>query len=489
MIQYVAYAILALLAGALYCTLAGWLERRWCFTVSLAAAGVSLASSVACLLQVLASGPFSYSMGGWPAPWGIELRVDWLSAPMMVLVSYVTLANLPTARRMAEGKAPFQRAVFYTLYLLCAAGHLGIVITGDVFNLYVLIEISALAGYALLSFGTTRATLSSFNYLILGSVGASFYLLGVGFVYMLTGTLNMSGLAEHLTVLSMNNSIVVAFGILLVGLFIKMAFFPLHAWMPGAYSHASPAAAGLLAPLTTKVMIYVVVRLGITVFPPRFALNLPHISELVLWLAVCAILGGAALALAQRSVIRMVTYIMVAEVGYMMGGLFLGNRVGAMGTLYHIFADSLMTLCLFLTASNIVYRTGSDRFESFRGLFSAMPFTMGAFVVAALSMIGVPPTAGFFGKWFFLQGAIADGHWIYGGALVLSSLVNVVLFFRIFEIAFFQPVPQGRRAVLVEAPADMVVPPVVTAVAIVALGLGAGQFSNILLQLFPQTFR
>lgn len=489
MSQYVAYAVLALVAGALYCTLAGWLERRWCFTVSLLAAGASVLSSVVCLALVVGQGPFSYTMGGWSAPWGIEFRVDWLSAPMMVLVSLVALLNLPTARRMAEGRSDFQRAVFYTLYLLCAAGHLGIVVTADVFNLYVLIEISALTGYALLSFGTTRATLSSFNYLIIGSVGASFYLLGIGFLYMLTGTLNMTGLAGHLAVLSMNNSVVVAFGILLVGLFIKMAFFPLHVWMPNAYSHASPAAAGLLAPLTTKVMIYVVVRVGVSVFPPRFAFNLPHISELVLWLAVTAILCGAGMALAQRSLVRMVTYIMVSEVGYMMGGLFLGNRVGALGTLYHIFADSLMTLCLFLAASNIVYRTGSDRFESFRGLFSAMPFTMGCFAVAALSMIGVPPTAGFFGKWYFLQGAIADGHWIYGTALILSSLVNVVLFFRIFEIAFFQPVPEGRRAVVIEAPPDMVAPLILTATSIVALGLGTGPFSEILLRLFPQTFR
>lgn len=273
--QLPAVALLAPLAAGLIACLAQWLGRASAARTAWAAAGAGLAASLAAslmlVMQTLEQGQVRYWMGGWAPPWGIELVVDSFGAMVLALIPLAALANLPAAARIAGRAAPEKPGVFCALYLLCAAGHMGVVAAGDMFNLYVLIEITALSGYALLSMGSKRAPLSAFNYLLIGSVGASLYLLGVGYVYIMTGTLNMADIARVLKMLPLSGSVLAAFAIILAGLMTKMALFPLHAWMPNAYAHASPASAGLLAPLTTKVMVYVLIRLLLNVFGPEFS--------------------------------------------------------------------------------------------------------------------------------------------------------------------------------------------------------------------------
>ena len=221
------------------------------------------------------------------------------------------------------------------------------------------------------------------------------------------------------------------------------------------------------------------IRLMLTVFTPSFAFDALSISNGVVWLAVIAIVMGAFLALKERSLKKMLTYIIIAEVGYMVGGAWLGNRAGMTGAVLHIVNDALMTLCVFLAVGNIVYKTKGHRFEDLQGLFKKMPFTMGGFVIGAISIIGVPPTCGFFSKWYLISGAIQAGQYHFMVALLFSSLVSVVLFFRVIEIGYYEPFADHHghdhaSQPMDEAPLSMVVPLLVVAAGLILVGLYTG---------------
>lgn len=469
------------LLSALVVSAASWTNNRLCFPITVAGLAASFAASVGVLITVITSGPLTYKMAGWNAPMGIGYVIDYLSAPILVVITSVALVNIISARKSVEDEFKGKTGAFYSLYILFVTGMLGIVSTGDAFNLYVLLEIAALTGYALIGLGKDRAALSSLNYLFIGTIGASFYLLGVGYLYIATGTLNMADLAGIIPTLNGNTMILFAFIICMTGLFIKMALFPLHGWLPNAYSYSSTASTGVIAPLTTKVMIYAMIRVGLYVFTPEYTFNSNAIGEAIVWVSISAIVMGSLLALTQKSLLKMLTYIIVAEVGYMVGGFWLGNKMGITGATLHIINDAAMTLCLFMAAGTIVYKIGDDRFENLKGLFRKMPFTMIGFTVGALAVIGIPPTCGFFSKWYLITGGLDAGHYPFVIALLFSSLVNAVLFFRIFEIAYFEPFTDshdhshhGHEEKINEAPLSMLVPLFVAAASLIILGIYSG---------------
>lgn len=486
--HFPALLIIVPLLSALIVSAMGWINRRWCFPLAVAALSGALAISVGLLTQVMATGPIAYKMAGWSPPIGITYVIDYLNAPILVVILAVALLNLIAAKTWIEKDFSEKIGAYLALYLLFLSGMVGIVSTGDAFNLYVLLEIGSLTGYALIGLGKERAPLSSLNYLFMGTIGASFYLLGIGYIYIATGTLNMADIASMIPQLAESGTLFLALIICMAGLFVKMALFPMHGWLPNAYSNAPSASAGLIAPLTTKVMIYAMVRLGLTVFTPQFTFSRGMLSEAIVWVAVAAIIAGSLLALMQRRLSRMLTYIIVAEVGYMVGGFWLGNEAGVTGATLHIINDAAMTLTLFLAVSAITWKLGSDKFEDLQGLFGKMPFTMMGFVIAALAVIGIPPTCGFFSKWYLITAGINAGQWAFVGALLFSSLTNAVLFFRIFEIAFFEPFATGHGhhdhgPTFSEAPLTMVVPLIVAAISLIALGLYSGDIVTKLIQL------
>ncbi|MGD8512536.1 MAG: monovalent cation/H+ antiporter subunit D family protein [Deltaproteobacteria bacterium] len=481
--QYPALLVIVPLLSALVISAAGWINKRLCFPIAVAALGVAAYSSIGLLLRVMEEGAIVYRLGGWDPPMGIAYYVDHLNGLVLAVVSVVAFLNLIASKKSIEQELPDKTAPFYALYVLQVTGLLGIVATGDAFNLYVLLEITALSGYAMLAMGKDRAQLSTLNYLYMGTIGACFYLLGVGYLYIVTGSLNMVDIANILPPLYESKAVLGAFIICLVGVWVKMAFFPLHAWLPNAYTHGPSAASSLIAPLVTKVMIYVMIRLIFTVFTPEFAFNILAVSKPIVWLAVAAILMGAILALAERNLKKMLTYIIVAEVGYMVGGAWLGNRAGMTGAILHIVNDALMTLCAFLVVSNIAYKLKGYAFDDLKGLVRKMPFTMGALVIAALSIIGVPPTCGFFSKWFLISGAIQAGQYAFMVALLFSSLVNVVLFFRVIEICFYEPFSNDHGhghhpEPMAEAPLTMLVPLFIVAAGLILVGLYTGDIVN-----------
>lgn len=481
--QYPIIVLLAPLFGSLVVGFAGMTDRRVCFPVTITALTISLATSLGILQRVIDGGVIRYFVGGWSRPVGIgiELRIDTINALVLVVITTVALLTAVFSFRRAKEDKTEKTPLFYVLYLLLVMGLSGMAITGDAFNLYVLLEVSSLTSYALIAMGKTkRAAVAAFNYIIMGTIGASFYLLGVGYLYLRTGTLNMVEIHNVISGFETGSStIVVAFVMIIVGVMIKMAFFPLFGWLPNAYSYCPSSTSCVLAPLMTKVSVYVMIRMMLTVFGTDWVFgNLPY-SQWMVGMAIIAILAGSVLALAQVELKKMFCYLIVAEVGYMVGGAWLANHWGMVGAIYHIMSDAPMTLCMFLAAGIFLKQAGVVRIDQLDGMFRKMPVTMTAFVVGALAMIGIPPTCGFFSKWYLIRGGMESGHWGYVIALLISSLVNAVLFFRIFEIAYFGKKPvesHGQHRdhadeVVAEARPSALLPLLATAAIIVLLGL------------------
>ncbi|MBN2426807.1 MAG: monovalent cation/H+ antiporter subunit D family protein [Deltaproteobacteria bacterium] len=467
------------LLAAFAVNLLGKISKKHVAPWTLASLILSAGTSLWVLKDVLQNGKFSYTVGGWMAPYGIELVLDPLSALMLVMVSWVALIATFSALPSIKKEMPGREHLFFSLYLILICGMMGLVITGDAFNLYVLLEITSITTYGLIAMGKGRAPLSSFNYIIMGTIGACFYLLGVGYLYLLTGTLNMADIASRLPALYESPTVATAFCFLIVGVWIKMAFFPLHGWLPNAYTYAPKGASVLVAPLMTKVSVFLMIRIMFSIYSPEYDF-LMHlgIKNLVVWAATIAIVGASLIALTQKDFLKMLSYIVVAEVGYMVGGVWLANQEGLTGAIFHILNDSLMTLCFFLVASAIAYRTGSSRIADFRGLFQKMPLTMLALSVGALSVVGVPPTCGFFSKWYLLLGGVEAGQWEFVAALIFSSIVNAVLFYRVFEVAFShseeEPSLKFENSRILETSPMMIPPLVVIPVVLLVIGLSAG---------------
>ncbi len=460
---------------AIITPLLGWWKKDLCYPWVLLALTLSAVASVLTLLQTLKTGPVHYYLGGWNPPWGIEYVIDRLNGMMLVLVSISSWLVAIYSKRSVEIETPGKEVYFYTILLLQVVGFQGIVITGDLFNLYVFLEVASLTGYALIAVGEKGALLASFRYLIMGTVGACFYLLGVGYLYFATGSLNIADLAHLLPPLYGSKVVLVAFAFFLSGIAIKMALFPLHVWLPDAYTRAPSTSSALLAPLMTKISMYVMIRILFTVFEPGFSLKTLPTASIMTWVGIVAIIAGALMALAQTDFKRMVCYIVVAEVGYIVGGVGLANQIAIKGAILHILNDSIMTLGLFAVAGIITLQKKGHRLTDFAGSFQKIPFTMAAFTVFALAIIGVPPTGGFFSKWYLIQGGALAHNWIFVSALLGSSLVNVILFFRIFEIAYgfeeHHDHHNSHHTSMKEAPLTMLVPTYAVALGIIAVGL------------------
>ncbi len=466
----------------------GLWKKNLCYPMTVLTLGFCLILTVNIIVSVIEIGTFSYRLGGWTPPWGIEYVIDHLNAYIAIIVSFISFIFAIYSRKSIEKEISSEKIpYFYTLYLLLAAGLLGITLTGDLFNIFVFLEITSLSAYALIAIGDENAPLASFNYLIMGTIGACFYLLGVGYLYISTGSLNIADLAGLLPGLYHSKTIIAAFGFFIVGIAVKIAFFPFHIWLPDAYTHAPSAVSAFVASTMTKVGAYVMIRIMYTVFEPRFSTDILPITAILGWIAAAAIIFGSILALAQKDIKRILSYIIIAEVGYIVMGVSIANKSGFTGAVLHIMNDALMMACLFSVAGAIIYRTGSRDIYTFGGLGRKMPFTMAALFVSAVSIAGLPPTAGFFSKWYLLLGTIYEKKWIFAGSLIFSSLVNAVIFFRILEIVYFKKHPQ--TGLIKEVPMSMLIPILITAGGILITGFYSGDIiSSIIRFAVPREF-
>lgn len=441
------------------------------YAVAVAASWLALAVSWALLGQVQAGGPISYELGGWAPPWGIEYRIDLLNAYVMLIVSAIGAVVITFARpSVRQEMGPHREFLFYAVYLLCLAGLLGVTITGDAFNIFVFLEVSSLSSYILIGLGRDRRALTAaYRYLIFGTIGATFFLIGVGLIYAATGTLNIADMAQRIAPIGDSRTVRAALAFIVVGLLIKSAVFPLHFWLPNAYTYAPSVSTVFLAATATKVSIYVLVRMVFTLFGTELAFTNILVDKLLLVTAVAAMFVGSTVAIFQVNVKRMLAYSSVAQIGYMIVGIGMVSVLGVTGGLLHMFNHALIKGALFLSLGCVVYRTGSVSLDAMAGLGRRMPWTMGAFVVSGLGLIGVPLTAGFVSKWYLILAALERDWWVLAVLIVLSSLLAVIYIWRVVEVAYFRPAPADAPAG--EAPLPMLVVTWVLTLASVYFGI------------------
>ena len=452
--------------------------RRAAWALALTVSWAVLAMAILLLRRVLSEGVISYSLGGWVAPIGIEYRIDVVSAWVLLVVASIGAVVMPYARASVEREVEPQKVpLLYSALLLCLTGLLGITVTGDVFNLFVFLEISSISAYALIATGPDRRALhAAYKYLIMGSIGATFIVIGIGMMYVMTGTLNMVDLAQRLPEVS-SRTVSVAFAFLTVGISLKLALFPLHLWLPDAYTFAPSTVTAFLASTATKVAVYMLVRFFFTIFGPTFSLEVMTFQWVLLPLALIAILSASMTAIYQMNVKRLLAYSSVAQIGYMALGISLASVPGLTAGLLHLFNHAIMKAALFMSMGAVMYQVGSVRIEAMRGLGRKMPWTMAAFVLGGLSLIGVPATVGFISKWYLVLAAVQAGLWVVAVLVLVGSLLAVVYIWKVVEAAYFHEFPGGFE--VKEAPLSMLLPIWALVVANLYFGLNATLTSGI----------
>lgn len=466
------------LAAALAIPLTGTWKKKSGFSIAISTALIAAALSVYGFLHVLLNGTIHYHFGGWAPPIGIEYVYDPLSAFVSLVINAVALIVIAHSCRVVDSDVEGRQIHYYAVVMLLLCGFNGMIITGDLFNLYVFIEISSLSGYALIAVGQKRSVFAAFRYLIIGTIGASFYLLGIGYLYFTGGTLNMNDLASMLPLMKDSPTIRVALILIVVGLGIKMALFPMHGWLPDSYTYAPTTSSALIAPLGTKVAAYSLLRILFFVFGlDYFSRDLP-LADLIAVFSCGGILFGSIMAIAQKELKRMLAYSSIAQIGYIGLGIGLANPFGFIGAVLHLLNHAFMKACLFLVAGNLRAKTGHTNIALFDDTFrKKYPWTMAAFTIAALSMIGLPPLAGFFSKWYLALGTIETSKWVYLAVILVSSLLNAVYFFRIIEKIYLKsPIIDKNRLnddhiKKDEAVPSMLIPTLTFAFGLIVLGI------------------
>jgi multicomponent Na+:H+ antiporter subunit D len=465
--------VLVPLIGAL---LAALCRRGWQgLSIAAIACLADTVAGVWMLLQVRQTGaPISYVMGGWAAPWGIEYRVDVLNAFVIVIVAAIGAIAMPFAGSSVAREIDDDRqAWFYCMFLTCLAGLVGIAVTGDAFNIFVFLEISSLATYVLIAMGRDRrALLAAYQYLVVGTIGATFYVIGIGLLYLATGTLNLVDMASRLVPVVNEDArpVLAALAFVTVGISLKLALFPLHGWLPNAYAYAPSVATAFLAGTATKVAIYLLLRFFFGVLDPSLDFVSPPVDDILMVASVAAMFLASLSAVFEGNARRMLAYSSVGQVGYITLGIAIANQDALTGAIVHLFNHAVMKAALFLAMGAIFYRIGSVKISDLAGIGRKMPFTTTAFVIAGLGIIGVPGTAGFISKWYLALGALESGNWLLVFLIVASSAIAVAYIGRVVEAAWLRE-PSELAARATEAPLAMLVPIWVLALATLYFGI------------------
>ncbi|HHJ98816.1 MAG TPA: monovalent cation/H+ antiporter subunit D family protein [Actinobacteria bacterium] len=422
------------------------------------------------IARVATRGPFSYVVGGWTAPYGIELRFDEFSAVVAIICLLGVLA-IVFSRRYAERALQAERIpYYYALLLLNLTGMLGFTVTGDLFNLFVFLEILSLSGYALVAIsGEKIAEMAAFKYLVMGAISSLMVLFGTGMLYALTGSLNMADITSRLAGAT-QTPLIVALGAMTLGFMVKAALFPLHVWLPDAHAIAPSPVSAILSGLVVKVGIIGMLRLYQIAYGSG-AVDLAGLNLVLTWLGALAIVMGAFFAVFQDDIKMMLAYSTISNIGYIVMGLGLASTYSVIGASVHVFNHALIKATLFLGAGALIHQTGKRTLTDLAGIGKAMPFTVAAISIGAISIVGIPPTAGFLCKWYIALGAMQAGHPFFGFALVFGALLIFIYYIRMVNAFYFRE-PRDRAAVDVqEAPATMLIPVLVLAILCLVMGV------------------
>ncbi len=414
-------------------------HRHWARPLTLSVmVGMSVLSLVN-LSSVLQFGEIRYAFSGWAPPLGIEWVADGLASLLLVILSFLGFITIIFAGPTSPADLGGRIVHFHILILLLISALTGIVFAGDLFNLFVFLEVAAIASYALIGVAGGSALFAAFRYLLLGTLGASLYLLGVSYFYAASGTLNMADMAEKLPHLLTSKAVVGGLLFMFIGLGIKMALVPFHAWLPDAYTHAPSSVSPILASLVTKVALIGWVRIIFWVLGAKIVLHNIPVLLLVSILGTLAAVIGAILALAQHNLKKMFAYGGISHIGIILIGVSQGNRTGFAGGIFYLLNDAVMQAALFFLAGVAICHYGVQTVEDLSRIGKKAPWLIGSLVVIALGMIGLPPTGGFFGKWYIILGALESHNYLSVGAVLVSTLITLAYFVKIFERLFRPP--------------------------------------------------
>lgn len=471
-------AVIVPLMAAPICVLLRHSSLAWAWATAIA--GITFVLSIGLLQHIMANGTLVYEMGGWDGPWGIVYHIDEVSALVVMIVAAIAAVVMPYAKLSIEREIPKERHyLVYCMFLLCMAGLIGMAVTGDAFNLFVFLEVSSLSSYVLISLGNDRRALTaSLRYLIIGTLGATFYVIGLGMIYMMTGSLNMTDLATSLPEVQDTQTIHVAFAFVIIGFGLKLALFPLHIWLPNAYTYAPSAVTAFLAATATKVAVYAMLRLIYTVFGDVDPFETYGLRGVMIALALLGMFAGSLLAIFQTNVKRLLAYSSIAQVGYMVLGISIGNAIALEGGIIHMFNHALMKGGLFMAMGCVFYMVGSTDLKDMAGMGKRMPLTAAAFVIGGFALVGTPLTVGFISKFYLVQGALAEGWWPIAFMIMFASLLAVIYVWRVVEVMYFQKPADGDLSYN-EAPIAMLIPTYVLIGAAVYFGTDATLTSEI----------
>jgi multicomponent Na+:H+ antiporter subunit D len=418
-----------------------------------------------------------YAVGGWPPPLGIAWVMDGLSTFMLLVIGCVsfsvTLFSVPYMKRFTS------KHRYYGLFLLMVAGMNGVIITGDLFNLFVFLEIASVSSYALVAFGTEHEELeASFRYLVLGSIGSTFILVGIALLYGTTGFLTMASISRALAGSAMKPQVAMAVVLFIVGFGIKAALVPFHPWLPDAHPSAPAPISAMLSGVLIKALgIYALARVLFNVIgmDGRFA-------AVLIAVGVLSMTVGVFLAVGQWDLKRLLAYHSISQMGYVilgfgMGGYLLATGGSAavaslaiLGGVFHLANHAVFKSLLFLCSGSIEYATGTRQLKEMGGLWQKLPVTRIACTIASLSIAGVPPFNGFWSKLLIIIAAFQAGfHWL-GAITILVSFVTLVSFLKVLRYAFLGSLPERLREVK-ESPLAMSLAMVALAVLCAGMGL------------------
>lgn len=481
--------LIVLLAAAFAVPMLGRKREHMAFLLTAGALLLLFLSSFALLYYVRQYGPFSYYMGAWPPPWGIELIVDHLAVYVLLTLSAIAfLVIVYGARDLRHEINAGARHWYYSLYLLLLFALSGMALTNDFFNLFVFMEISNIAACGIISVKPDRRCAeAAFKYLILSTLGSGCFLLAVAMLYVTTGHLNLEYVAQALPVaisLYPYNTLI-ALSLIVVALGVKAALFPLHVWLPDAHASAPTPSSAVLSALVIKLYAVAMVKI-FAVFPKEIFEAVP-VQEIVLLLSAMAVMAGSVFAMLQDDIKRMLACSSVAQIGFVFMGIGFFEGQALIGGLMHIFNHAVVKAMLFLAAGLIIYATGIRRISQFRGLGTRLSLTMAAFVVGAMAMVGIPGTSGFVSKWYLALGALEADRPFYIVIILLSSLLNGIYYFPIVITAFFggshHDNPQDnleQSSEWRELPRSMLVPVLLLAAATIFFGFYPGPLLELL---------
>jgi len=486
-VTYILFAILIPVIGL-------W-KREITWHLSLLGTGIATFFSAWGFMHLIQTGEtIRYFFGGWAPPIGIEFVYDGLAAFIVLVINTIAFLVLIHSKEISKVEFPGKKMAYYTVSMLLMLGFNGMVLTGDLFNLYVFLEISSLSSYALIAIGEKRAPYAAFRYLIIGTVGGSLYLLGVGFLYTVTGTLNIIDMHAMLPQVIEHSSVIAALILMIIGVGVKAALFPLHGWLPDSYTFASSTSSALIAPIGTKVAAYILFRIMLFLFGVELIDDQLPVTTIIGIFAGIGILYGSIMAIAQSEMKKMLAYSSVSQIGYIIMGLSLANPFGFIGAVLHILNHAMMKALLFLVSGSIRLKEGHSLITKFDNSYrKKYPWTMAAFTTAAISMVGLPPLAGFFSKWYLALGTIDNSNWLLLAVILISSLLNAVYFFRILEKVYLnnpdtESTEETEAVERDEVGFSMRFPMAVMAIGLLLVGIFNVYIVNIIFTMFPAGF-